>query len=142
MDFSGIIGGVLSGASGGIFGILGGLGKYWMQSRHEDKMAKNKLELTKINNAQDLALMDKEAERASQEAQIAYDKLDLSNLGESVKAQDKEISALKPALKRAAPWVSTVAAFLFTIATFVGKMIRPMLTVALMWITFNLYTKV
>ncbi len=141
MDISSILGVVANGATGGIFGGILGLGKFWMQSKHEDAVAKRRLELTKINNIQDLALMDKEAQRATIDAQIAYDKTDLTNLGESVKSQDKEIKALQSSLDKSGFWVNAFAGVLFTIATFIGKMVRPVLTISLMLMTYGVYYK-
>jgi hypothetical protein len=142
MDIGSILGAVASGASGGIFGGVLGLGQLWLKGKQEEKRAARELERLKLEQAHDLALMDKEAERARLEANIALDKADLANLGETVRGQDAEIKAMNTTLKGAWPWVRSLAALLFTGVTVIQKTIRPALTVALVVCTWYIFGRV
>jgi len=142
MDISSIIGAVSNFASGGAIGGIMGLGKCWIQYKHEQVMAQQKRETLKIQNEHDLAMADKEMFRSKLEAQYEVEKLDLNNLGESVRGQDAEIKAMAPALEKSSQRVQSFVALMFGFATFSGKMIRQVLTVALVILTSVIFWKV
>ena len=142
MDFSGLLGAVASGAGGGIIGGVLGLGKKFMADRHEAKMVEQQRLDRAEERVHDLALAEKEIERDMKAAESRLDQAkfeaDTSALSAASASQDKELTALTPALEGSYKWVRSIAAVFFSVATFTQKMIRPALTVALVWQTFEM----
>lgn len=145
MDIGSIFGALASGAGGGIIGGVLGLGKKFMADRHEKSMMKEKREERNADRDHDLALADKEIERdmkaADANLQQAMFEADSEALTTASSNQDKEISALGPALDGSWKWVRSLAALMFSIATVCGKMVRIVLTVALVYQTFEMFNE-
>jgi len=143
MDIAGIFGALASGASGGIIGGVLGLGKKFLADRHEMKLLKEKREEREADRKHDLALADKEIERdmkaAEAKLQQAMFEADTSALTEASSNQDKEISALAPSLDGSWRWIRSFAALMFAGVTVCQKMVRIVLTVALVYFTFKMF---
>lgn len=145
MDFGSVLGALASGAGGGIIGGFLGLGKKFMADRHEKAMMKEKREERNADRAHDIALADKEIERdmkaAESNLQQAMFEADSEALTTASSNQDAEISALGSALDGSWKWVKSLAALLFSLATVCGKMVRIVLTVALVYQTFEMFNE-
>lgn len=142
---SSLFGAVFSGAGGGIIGGVLGLGKKFMADRHEAKMVKEQRLERAEERLHDLALAEKEIERDMKAADAKLDQAkfeaDTSALSTASASQDKEIAALTPALEGSWKWVRSLAAMIFSFATFTQKMIRPTLTLLLVWQTFDMFNE-
>lgn len=145
MDVASIFGALASGAGGGIIGGVLGLGKKFMADRHEKAMMKEKREERDADRQHDLALADKEIERdmkaAESNLQQAMFEADSAALTTASSNQDAEISALGSALDDSWKWVKSLAALLFSLATVCGKMVRIVLTIALVYQTFAMFNE-
>lgn len=142
---SSILGAAVGGAGGGIIGGVLGLGKKFMADRHEKAMMKEKREERNADRQHDLALADKEIERdmkaAESNLQQAMFEADSAALSVASNNQDAEISALAPALEGSWVWVKSLAALMFSFATVCGKMVRIVLTIALVYQTFAMFNE-
>ena len=138
-----LLGAVSGGVGGGIIGGVLGLGKKFMADRHEAKMVKEQRLEQAEERLHDLALADKEIERDMKAAESKLDQAkfeaDTAALSTASTSQDKEISALGSTLDGSYKWVKSFAAFLFTLSTVAGKMVRIVLTLALVYQTFEMF---
>jgi hypothetical protein len=145
MDIASVLGVFASGAGGGIIGGVLGLGKKFMADRHERAMITEKRQERNADRQHDLALADKEIERdmkaAESNLQQAMFEADSAALITASSNQDSEITALAPALKGSYKWVKSLAALLFSLTTVCGKMVRIVLTIALVYQTFDMFNE-
>jgi hypothetical protein len=143
MDFTGILGAIASGAGGGIIGGVLGLGKKFLADRHEKAMMKEKREERQADRDHDLDLADKEIERdikaAESNLQQAMFEADSAALTTASSNQDAEITALSSSLNDSYKWVKSLAALMFSCVTVCGKMVRIVLTIALVYQTFDMF---
>lgn len=145
MDLSGILGAVTSGVGGGIIGGVLGLGKKFLADRHEKAMLAEKRLERAADRAHDIALADKEIERDMKAADAKLDQAmfeaDTAALSQASAAQDQEISALGSTLADCWPFVRSLAALAFAGVTVCQKLVRIVLTVVLVWQTFEIFTQ-
>jgi hypothetical protein len=143
MDIAGIFTAAASGVGGGLLGGILGIGKKFLTNRHEAKMQELQDIREDKDRAHDLMLADKEIERDMKAADAKLDQAkfeaDSAALTTASTNQDKEISALGSTLEGSWKWVKSLAAILFTLVTFCQKMIRPVLTIVLVYQTFEMF---
>ena len=143
MDIASVFGALASGAGGGIIGGIFGLGKKFMADRHEAKMMKIQQTERAADRNHDLALADKEIKREHQAGEMKLEQAmfqaDSEALVTASSNQDKAIPGLETVLGKAGPKMIAFASFLFVCATFCQKMVRIVLTVALVWQTFEMF---
>ena len=141
--FGSLVGAVSGGVGGGIIGGVLGLGKKFMADRHEAKMVKEQRLEQAEERAHDLALAEKEIERDMKAAESkltqAVFEADSAALSVASTSQDKEITSLGSTLDGAYKWVKSLAALLFTFTTVAGKTVRIVLTLALVYQTFDMF---
>lgn len=132
---------------GALLGGVTGLAKKFIEDRHQAKMAGIAATERVADRAHDLALIDKEIEKTTREADLSLRetefKTDAEALTATVKSQDAEVSALKDVLKRVTwPWIGNLVALAFAGITIIQKTIRPAITCALFVLTCYLFHKV
>lgn len=142
---SGVLGAAASGIGGGLLGGVLGIGKKWITNRHEAKMQEQRDAREDKDRAHELLLADKEIERDMQAADNKLDQAkfeaDSTALVTASASQDKEITALESTLEGSWGLTKNFAAFLFALVTFTQKMIRPGLTLALVYETFDMFNR-
>lgn len=145
MDIAGLFEAAASGVGGGLLGGVLGIGKKWMTNKHEAKMQDLQDKREDKRMANDLLLADKEIQRDMQAAENKLDQAkfeaDSAALNAASASQDEEISALDSTLKGSWGVTKNFAAFAFTLVTFTQKMIRPGLTIALVYETFSMFSR-
>jgi hypothetical protein len=145
MDFSTIMEAAVSGVGGGLLGGIMGIGKKWITNRHEASMQSLKDIRDDKERDHDLAMADKEIERDMKAADAQLDQAkfeaDSAALTTASASQDAEVTTLGPALSKCGKFVNGVAALAFTFVTFCQKMIRPVLTVVLVYQTFTMFNE-
>ena len=131
---------------GGITGFAGGIVNKWMAYKvkkleikdNESARAHNK-EMASLNNSHMLALAEKEidgrANQASLEGEIDIAKIDLNNLGLSIGADERTYS------DETAQQKSVVVMYAMAFVDWVRGMVRPVLTVGLVWGTWEIYSE-
>lgn len=148
MDFGSLFSGLASSATpwGAVLGGVFGLGKNWLDNKHEAKMLAERNKEKALDRDHDLALGAMEIDGANQAAERALEetkfKTDSSALISVSGTQDAEVSGLKEILLSAGKWAKGFAAFVFTIVTFTQKMIRPFLTVYALALSHYLFLEV
>jgi hypothetical protein len=145
MDFSTIIEAAVSGVGGGLFGGLLGIGKKWITNSHEAKMQAIQDTREDKDRAHEVVMASKEIERDMKAAESKLDQAmfeaDSVALTTTSANQDKEISALGSVLGKCGKIVNGIAAFVFTFVTFCQKMIRPVLTIVLVYQSFEMFNE-
>jgi hypothetical protein len=147
MDILGSVANVMSGgAAGGLGAVLGsiaGLGKSWLDQRHQLKIRDlDRLE-KQADREHDLALMDREAEidlaKSAQEVRGRISEADLANLQAGLELEAKEQETLLAVSGKLSGLIGTIAAGLLFVAEFIRKLMRPAITSALLVATFKLW---
>lgn len=135
--------GGVAGAAGGLLGSVFGLGKAWLDKRHEAKMTALANEEKAKDRAHDLALMDREAEidlaKTSAEVTGRLNEADLANIHAGIEAEAVEQETLKVMAGKLGSVMGSFVSGLLFIAEFVRKMMRPVITTALVCATLKIY---
>lgn len=145
MDLSGVgnmvgslFGGIASGGFGAALGGVFGLGKQWLDNRQAIAMRQIDVSEAALNRSHDLALMDKEIDKAVIQVEGERSIADTNAMAQVNLSQDRESDSLKPALAKSYKWVNSLVAVILSIPILISKIIRPGLTIYLMVLTSRL----
>lgn len=132
-----------AGAAGGLLGSVFGFGKAWLDKRHQRNMAKIEAEERSKDREHDLALMDREAEidLAMKKSEVTgrINEADLANIHANIEAEAKEQETLRAMSGKLGKVSGSIAALLLFLAEFVRKMMRPVITTALVAAMLKIY---
>lgn len=132
-----------AGAAGGLLGSVFGFGKAWLDKRHQRKMAEIEATEREKDRAHDLDLMDREAEidlaKTSAEVTGRINEADLANINALIEAESKEQETLKVMSGKLGKITGAIAASLLFVSEFVRKMMRPVITTALVCAMLKIY---
>lgn len=149
MDIWGLLTGGASAAAGGVLGGVFGLGKSWMENHYQAKRDKLEADEREKDRAHDLALVDKEIEAATrrtademaaaaQDDQFDLQKEDLGNIKEYLSGQKEEQKTLGAIVGKMRGLALSIAGGFLVLAEVVRKLVRPVLTAALVGATLKL----
>lgn len=132
-----------AGAAGGLLGSVFGFGKAWLEKRHEAKMTAIANAEKAKDRAHDLALMDREAEidlaKTAAEVTGRMNEADLANIHAGIEAEAKDQETLQAMGSKLGRFFGPIAAMLLFFAEFIRKMMRPVITTALVCATIQIY---
>lgn len=144
MDLMNLLTTAASGPVGMLFGGVVGIGKKWLEGKQERDMLKLKMSERALDRKHDLDLASKEIEGNLAEGKMHLDEkmfeADSKALSAASSRQDAEISGLAGIIKGCYKWIhSLIIVPMFVSITFTQKMIRPVLTIMLVYMTWELY---
>ena len=128
-DLGDLISTVGGAATGGLLGVLGSLGTQAAAFIIDRENAKQELELKRVTNAHELALLDKTSERGRQEAQESFA---LRNLEGKIEEISKSYDGLVAAVNDQSSLNSRASQIIVDMMT----LVRPFLTILLILASF------